>query len=112
MIEGYPHGGLTTLLDNVRKMVSFMYYLAVKRAKEVGVPGALRLDSRAISGVLLGRLHVDEVVGVVARDPTDDEGPLPRGGELVLAGYPLDQPEHQVPLAESERADLPAVVAA
>ena len=79
-----------TLLDNMRKMVLYMYYSAVERAKEVGVPGALRLDSRAVAAVLLGRLHVDEVVGVVAQDPTDNEGSLPRGGELVLAGCPLD----------------------
>ena len=100
-----------TLLDNVRKMVLYMHYLAVKRAKEVGVPGALSLDSRAVAAVLLVRLYVDEVVGVIAHDPTDDEGSLPRGGELVLAGCPLDQPEHHVPLAKSERADLLAVVA-
>ena len=55
-----------TLLDNVRKMVLYMYHSAVKWAKEVGVPGALRLDSRAVLVVLLGHLHVDEVVGVVA----------------------------------------------
>ena len=53
-----------TLFDNVRKEVSYMCYLAVKRTKEVGVPGALRLDSRAVLVVLLGHLHVDEVVGV------------------------------------------------
>ena len=51
------------------------------------------------------------VVGVIAQSLADDEGPLPRGGELVLAGCLLDQPEHQVSLTESKRLDLLVVVA-
>ena len=84
-------------IDKTQKVVDTHTVLTVKWAKEVDIPGALRLDSRAVLAVLLCHLHVDEVVGVVAQDPADDEGSLPGGGELVLAGCPLDQPKHHVP---------------
>jgi hypothetical protein len=57
-------------------------------------------------------LSIDEVVGVIAQSFADDEGSLPRGGELVLAGCSLNQLKHQVSLAESKQLDLLAVVAA
>ena len=62
--------------------------------------------------MLVRLAHVGELVGVVARCPADDEGSLPWGGQLVVAGFVLDQPEHKIAFAEGNRADPPAVVPA
>ena len=87
--------------------------LTVKRTEELRVPGPAGLHAGRISLALVRLLCVDEVVRVpVVENLADDEGAFPRGSQLVLAGCPLDEPEHEVALAEREGFDLLAVVVA
>ena len=111
--KGSPrvHLGVPDVLLNTKGSVIHTAS-TVKWTKEVCVPWALRLVASRALLACSGLLGVDEVVGVIAQSLADDEGSLPRGGELVLAGCSLDGPEHQVSFPEGEGLDLLAVVAA
>ena len=76
------------------------------------VPWSLRLLAGVVSLACSWFVRVDQVVGVVAECLADDERTFPRGRELVLAGYSLDQPEHKVALLEGSLPDLSVVVTA
>ena len=84
----------------------------IKSSKEICIPWALCFLAGVVPLARPGLLCIDQVEGVVAQGFNDDEGPFPRGRELVLAGCSLDQPEHNVSLLERSWLDLPAMVAA
>ena len=83
---------------------------SVKSSKEICVPWALCFLAGVVPLARTGLLCIDQVVGVIAQGFADDEGALPRGRGLVLAGYSLDQLEHKITLLEGSWLDLSAVV--
>ena len=87
--------------------------LTVKRTEELRVPGPAGLLAGCISLALVRLPRVDEVVRVpVTEGLADDERAFLGGGQLVLAGCSLDEPEYEVALADCEGLYLFVVVMA
>ena len=81
--------------------------------EELRVPGLAGLLAGCVPLALVRLLRVNEVVRVPGAEILpDNEGAFPGGGQLVLAGCPLDEPEYEVAFAEREGLDFLDVVVA